>query len=188
MPQYTRAKSGLTGLETAIILIAFVIVASAFAFTVLNIGFQTTQKSQEVISGGLAQASAAMELDGAVIAMGNTTYMHNVTFYIKQAPGQTDVDLNQNKLVITWTSSNKYSENIYDGTKATVTAVFSSDTDKILKFGDKYRVFINLKPSGVNDQLQANADFKIELKPQSGSVLTIARRLPPATEAVMFLG
>jgi archaellin len=155
---------------------------------VLNIGFQTTQKSQEVIQGGLAQASATMEVDGSVIAMGNATRLHNVTFYVKPTPGNTDVDLNQDKLVITWTSKNKYSQNIYDGTKATVTSVFSADTDKILKFGDKYKIYVNLKSAGVNDELQANNDFKIELKPQTGSVLTVARRLPPATEAVMFLG
>ena len=37
-----RAKLGLTGIQTAIILIAFVIVASVFAFAVLNMGLLTT--------------------------------------------------------------------------------------------------------------------------------------------------
>lgn len=41
-------KKGLTGLETAIILISFVIVAAAFSFAVSNLGLFTTQKSGEV--------------------------------------------------------------------------------------------------------------------------------------------
>ncbi|MHC1637284.1 MAG: archaellin/type IV pilin N-terminal domain-containing protein, partial [Candidatus Nezhaarchaeales archaeon] len=36
------SKRGLTGIETAIILIAFVISASVFAFAVLNMGMVTT--------------------------------------------------------------------------------------------------------------------------------------------------
>jgi len=37
--KYMRTKQrGITGLETAIILIAFVVVASVFAFTVLSTG------------------------------------------------------------------------------------------------------------------------------------------------------
>ncbi|MEM3386591.1 MAG: archaellin/type IV pilin N-terminal domain-containing protein [Nitrososphaerales archaeon] len=181
-------RKGLTGLETAIILIAFVIVASAFAFTVLNIGFQSTQKSQEVIAAGIEEASSVMEIDGAVIAKSNTTYLHNVSFIIKLSAGKSPVDLTQGKLAITWTSANKHEDNIYDGTKATVTPVFTSDTDMYLKYGDKYRVFINLKNDGVDDELRANAEFKIELKPPKGAVLTLSRRLPPALEPVMFLG
>ncbi len=59
---------GLTGSETAIILIAFVVVAAAFAFAVLNLGFTTIQKSSEVIRAGLSEVTSAIELSGGVIA------------------------------------------------------------------------------------------------------------------------
>ena len=42
-------ERGITGLETAIILIAFVVVAAVFAYTVLSAGLFSTQKSQEAI-------------------------------------------------------------------------------------------------------------------------------------------
>ena len=42
-------RRGITGLETAIILVAFVITAAAFAFVVLNMGFLTAEKAQSVI-------------------------------------------------------------------------------------------------------------------------------------------
>ena len=40
-------RRGMTGLETAIILVAFVITAAAFAFVVLNMGFLTPKKHNQ---------------------------------------------------------------------------------------------------------------------------------------------
>jgi flagellin FlaB len=39
-----RSEKGITGLETAIILIAFVVVASVFAFTVLSTGVFSAER------------------------------------------------------------------------------------------------------------------------------------------------
>ena len=179
-------RRGLTGLETAIILIAFVIVAAAFAFTVLNVGYQSIQKSQEVIASGLEEASSVMEIDGAVIAKSDGSRLQNVSFIIKLSAGKSPIDLSQGKLAITWTSKNKHLDNIYDGTLANVTAVFEDDNDMYLRYGDKYKVTIDVAALG--DDLGANDEFKIELKPPKGAVLTLARRLPPALDPVMFLG
>ncbi len=43
-----REERGITGLETAIILIAFVVIASIFAYTVLSAGIFSSQKGQAV--------------------------------------------------------------------------------------------------------------------------------------------
>lgn len=55
---------GFTGLEAAIVLIAFVVVAAVFSYVVLGAGFFTTQKSQEVVHTGVQQASSTLELSG----------------------------------------------------------------------------------------------------------------------------
>ncbi len=68
-PLLSRER-GVTGLETAIILIAFVVVASVFAFTVLSTGIFSAEKGKEVALGGLRQASGTIELKGSVIANG----------------------------------------------------------------------------------------------------------------------
>ncbi|MCE4604605.1 MAG: flagellin, partial [Aeropyrum sp.] len=46
------------GIEAAIVLIAFVIVAAALAFVALNMGLFTTQKSKEVMQRGLEEATS----------------------------------------------------------------------------------------------------------------------------------
>jgi archaeal flagellin FlaB len=63
-----RDQKGITGLETAIILIAFVVVAAVFAYTVLSAGLFSTQKSQEAIYAGLSEAESTLVLRGSAIA------------------------------------------------------------------------------------------------------------------------
>ncbi len=66
--QPSRDERGITGLETAIILIAFVVVASVFAFTVLSTGVFSSERSKETIFAGLEDAQSSMSPRGAVIA------------------------------------------------------------------------------------------------------------------------
>ncbi|MCK4273982.1 MAG: hypothetical protein KAW90_03740, partial [Dehalococcoidales bacterium] len=51
-------QEGITGLETAIILIAFVIVASVFAYVVLSAGLFSSQKAKEAVNAGLQSTMA----------------------------------------------------------------------------------------------------------------------------------
>jgi len=60
-------EKGITGLETAIILIAFVVVAAVFAYTALSAGLFSTQKAQEAVYSGLKEAQSTLELRGGVI-------------------------------------------------------------------------------------------------------------------------
>ena len=68
MQRLGRDQRGITGLETAIILIAFVVVASVFAYTVLSAGIFSSEKGKEAIHAGLEQARGSMELVGSVKA------------------------------------------------------------------------------------------------------------------------
>ena len=63
-----RDQKGITGLETAIILIAFVVVASVFAYTTLSAGLFSAQKSQEAIHSGLEETQSTLQLRGTVVA------------------------------------------------------------------------------------------------------------------------
>ncbi len=65
-----RDESGVTGLETAIILIAFVVVASVFPFTVLSTGIFSAERGKETIHAGLTGARSSMELKGSIVSNG----------------------------------------------------------------------------------------------------------------------
>jgi len=92
-----RNEAGVTGLETAIILIAFVVVASVFAYTVLSAGIFSSQKGQEAIYAGLEQARSAITLKGSVIGysgtVSSTATLVKVKFIVEPAVGGDPVDL-----------------------------------------------------------------------------------------------
>ena len=64
------SERGVTGLETAIILIAFVVVASVFAFTVLSTGIFSAERGKETVFAALKQARGSVELKGSIVANG----------------------------------------------------------------------------------------------------------------------
>ncbi len=65
--QRTRDERGITGLETAIILIAFVVVATVFAFIVLTAGIFSAERGKETVYAGLAKARGTMEVRGGIV-------------------------------------------------------------------------------------------------------------------------
>ena len=67
-----RDQRGVTGLETAIILIAFVVVASVFAFTVLSTGIFSAERGKETIHAGLRKSRSSLEMKGSILVNGVT--------------------------------------------------------------------------------------------------------------------
>ena len=63
-----HGQRGITGLETAIVLIAFVVVAAVFAFAVITTGLFSSEKAADTAISGLGEASTSLTPRGAVIA------------------------------------------------------------------------------------------------------------------------
>ncbi len=61
-----NTSDAFTGLEAAIVLIAFVVVAAVFAYVVLGAGFFTTQKAQETVYKSVEQSTTNLLLIGNV--------------------------------------------------------------------------------------------------------------------------
>jgi len=197
-----KGKKGLTGIETAIILVAFVIVAAAFAFAVLNVGFQSTQKAQDVMRAGMEQASSALELDGAVIAYKDSTgdFVKNITFAVRLSPGKSPVALSPQFFAIAVTTHDKYWPNVYtnstdgsgrncaasDNVTACIFPILDGGAKGFLEQGDKFLVVVAF--GGQNVGPGTNAQITIELKPAIGNVLTVQRITPLTLTEVMYLG
>jgi len=91
------SERGITGLETAIILIAFVVVASVFAFTVLSTGIFASERSKETVFAGIQETKSSLEPRGAVVAYkadrGGTDTIYKVSFIVSNAVAGEPVDL-----------------------------------------------------------------------------------------------
>ena len=68
-----RDQKGITGLETAIVLIAFVVVSAVFAFAALSTGIFTTDKAKDTIKAGLSEAQGTLEVRGGIKAEATKT-------------------------------------------------------------------------------------------------------------------
>lgn len=209
----SKDEKGFTGLEAAIVLIAFVVVAAVFSYVMLGAGFYTTQKSQEVVHTGVAQASSSIAPSGDVIVRGETGdgAADQITFYITNTAGGTSVDLD--KTILTYTDDDDYVTQEYmvdstatpDPLKGPVAAipddaswtntngwvykaVIVTNDDNLLEKGEKYKVVVDLvdlltTSTGAKTVPSVNEQVKIEVKPPEGAVLTISRSLPAALTA-----
>ena len=66
-----HSRRGVIGVESAIVMIAFVIVAAALAFVVLNMGFSTTQRAKTAVIASLGEASSSIEIAGKITGIGD---------------------------------------------------------------------------------------------------------------------
>ena len=92
-----RREKGITGLETAIILIAFVVVASVFAFTVLSTGVFSSEKSKETVFAGLERTRSTLVARGSTVAfrgkVASTETVYKVSFVVSNAVAGEPIDL-----------------------------------------------------------------------------------------------
>jgi len=65
-----QSHRGVIGVESAIVMIAFVIVAAALAFVVLNMGFSTSQMAKTTTISSMKEASSTMTISGTITAVG----------------------------------------------------------------------------------------------------------------------
>lgn len=102
------SENAFTGLEAAIVLIAFVVVAAVFSYVVLGAGFFTTQSAQEAVHTSVDQASSSLELSGDVYGIGDIHNENNHLDYVNATvaltAGGTPVDVSQ--MIISYSDNN----------------------------------------------------------------------------------
>ena len=228
-----KSEKGITGLETAIILIAFVVVASVFAFTVLSTGIFASERSKETVFAGLEEAKSSIEPRGSVIAykgkVGSTETLYKVSFFVSNAIAGEPVDLTapyvegedgtdpdivdnaEYRTVISFTDKNQHLPDVpwtldwvgndngdsllEEGEKAEITVwLLERNTGTAIGSDDSVGEYAAVDVNGASGILQdsgtligTNDQFTLEVKPESGAVLTIQRTSPPRLDTVMDL-
>ena len=228
-----RGERGITGLETAIILIAFVVVASVFAFTVLSTGVFSAERSKDTIYAGLQEARSSLEPRGALIAYSGfdsaVETVFKVTFIVAPAVAGEAIDLTppytaddsgtdpdissgaEYRTIVSYTDSNQFLADV----PWSVNFVGEASNDNLLEAGEKAEMTVWLLErntataigsngsvdtydavdangaSGIltsgGTLLTPNDKFTLEVKPDSGSVMTLQRTLPPRLDTIMDL-
>jgi flagellin FlaB len=171
-------QEGITGLETAIILIAFVIVASVFAYVVLSAGLFASQKTKEAINSGLQTTMSTLEIKGNVIAKMDSGLVTDIYFCVGIPAGGYPVDFNPTSentslMVISYSDYN----NVVESMNWTLTKLVSVNDDNILDANELFLIDVQIPTSG-NITLKAYDYFSLEMKPADGPVLIFERTIP----------
>jgi archaeal flagellin FlaB len=172
-------ERGITGLETAIVMIAFVVVAAVFAFVVLSTGLFSSERAKETVFAGLAKTSGSLEVDGDIYATTNLTQITKLTFDVSLAVAGDSVSLDpsatSNKTVISYQDP----QNAISNVTYTTTVISGTPGSYLLQQGSLFEIDIDLtQPAFSAVTLGPNMTFTLELKPPSGSYLVIQRTTP----------
>jgi flagellin FlaB len=166
---------GITGLETAIILIAFVVVAAVFAFVVLSTGLFSSERSKETVYAGLEKTRGSMELSGAVIGTSNGSEITDLVFQVTLAAGGSAV--NWDPAATTNRTIVSYIDDALVINDMTYTADdITGDGDQLLEPGELMEVTLTGVDALVD--INANETFTLQIQPPSGSYMVVERTTP----------
>jgi flagellin FlaB len=187
LKQFNNRQKGISGLETAIILIAFVTVASVLAYSVLSAGIFSAEQGHAVVYQGLEGAQSTVELKGAVLGMGtqgvdpDPDTLTSVQFVIGMALAGNTVDMDA------------LSINFWDDTVSSTAVTWSyalsaqsaeRGSANLLE-GDELMVITVTVPAIA--EVVIYDTFTLQVLPPKGAALTIERTVGGAIYDVMTL-
>ncbi len=215
MMKLFKNEDAFTGLEAAIVLIAFVVVAAVFSYVMLGAGFYATGEAQKVVHTGTGQASSSLEIIGNVYgynvsdeATDFSTKLDYIVFTVGNTAGGTPIDITQ--MLVTYVCGNvseviEYDESISivgDGTTPIAPGevvgknLKNSNWTVIQTYNDVGGDVNHLLEPGEQFVLAVrlpetkptnNVRFAVNLHPAVGAVYPIERTVPPYLNTVNIL-
>ena len=211
--KFYRDNTGITGLETAIILIAFVVVAAVFAFTVMTTGLFSTEKAKTTAQAALTEASSSFITKGAVTATCDVpaacTRVNSITFTVALASGADAQTLSAGELSFLYTDPNNTMRTsgtvqtggiitaeptlplaAADGQGVDIVSIIDTGPGGTgsLEAGESASITVNLAATGGDvTQLTAGTKFRIEMMAPKGGTLIVERDIPKVLTGNMNL-
>jgi len=210
MMKLFKNEDAFTGLEAAIVLIAFVVVAAVFSYVMLGAGFFATQQAQQVVHTGSEQASSSLEIIGNVYGYNNgtsTTDLDYLVFTVGNTAGGTPIDITQ--MLVTYVCGNVSEVITYDTEKSVVGSGGSIDPGNVVSSGIGHSTWTVIQTyndvGGARNHLLEpgeqfvlavrlpepkptnNVRFSVNLHPAVGAVYPIERTVPAYLNRVNIL-
>ena len=189
-----RNESGITGLETAIILIAFVVVATVFAFVVLTTGIFSAERGKETVFAGLQKARGTMEVRGGIVVNATTITAGppqaitagTIQFTVANTAGGDPIPLDpaatNNRTVLAYRDASTVDDDV-----AYTVSWIVDDGDTLLEPGELAVVVVDVTDISGPPAFNPNTRWTIEVQTPVGAVLDITRSMPAQLDTVMQL-
>jgi len=186
-----NSSDAFTGLEAAIVLIAFVVVAAVFSYVILGAGFYTSQKSQETLYKGVEQATTNIQMIGQVYGetTSTDTTITKIKFSIGLAPGAPSIDLRNMNIVFSTPSSTSLTilKHAPGASDSPTTAFFIAQKDgagdnlNSLSGTDQIQIYFKVSPVG------ASTVMNFEIRPSVGAALPFSKTAPATITSINVL-
>ena len=174
-----------TGLEAAIVLIAFIVVAAVFAYVILGAGFMTTEKAQETVHTGVGQAMSTVQQSGqtSIQADGTGNGVGKITFFLQLAASGTGAEMSAFGYTVTTTKkTTTFSSN--DVTYQWVKEVSAGNHGPHAGvLSPKEMVLVSIDPGFTAAEMGLSDKFTVEVKPAVGAPIPITGTVPGAMSA-----
>jgi archaeal flagellin FlaB len=211
-------QRGVTGLETAIILIAFVVVASVFAFTVLSTGVFSSERGKETVYAGLNEAQSSITPKGGIVVIRGdvegTNAVTKVKLILTTAIAGNEIDLTppntdessgteptasglQSSMILSYADESQFVNDL----DWTIDFLGKTNGDYILDEdeqaeitvwlhnwdGTDYNLGVGAASQYLTTRLGINTKFRLEIKPQEGTLVVLERTTPARLQAIINL-
>lgn len=202
MSRDLRNERGITGMETAVILIAFVVVAAVFSFAILSSGTYSTGRTKDAVYSGLSEVESTLELRGSMLATSDDNLgVSSVVFTVSNVAGGEAVEVTAptisegtvaspsgHKIVITYIDSHQVVRDM----PWTAAWAGGRDGDVLLEEGELVEITVPLTATGsisnpLTTPLGVCTSFRIEACPGRGAILVLQRTTPAYLDRVMSL-
>lgn len=197
MTSFKLNDHGFTGLEAAIVLIAFVVVAAVFSYVVLGAGFFTTQKAQETVYEASGQATSSFEVVGQVygLAYSQTGALDFIRFNIGNTAGGGTMDIT--KMAVTYVDEDIRKDLSFNS--ATGTALddalagagwsqwgirerINANSGNLLEKGEQF-----VMQAGTPTSAKLNTRITLNLLPSKGAPNALHRNIPAGLNTINIL-
>jgi flagellin FlaB len=154
-------ENAFTGLEAAIVLIAFVVVAAVFSYALIGSGFFASAKTQEATAAGIKQTTSNVIIDGYLYGTMDSGKLKSLNFLISVPEGNEPSSVDG--ILYVYSHSGNAPQEIH---------AFYPNGER--------EVSANRTVEVVLDNLggpEPGGTFTLELKPRFGSSLFLTRKL-----------
>jgi flagellin FlaB len=181
-----RDERGITGLETAIILIAFVVVATVFAFVVLTTGIFSAERGKETVYAGLHKARGTMEIRGGVVVRATPPNVDLIEFAVANVAAGDPIPLDPDAVALRTVIAYRDSE-IADPDVPYTTTVLVGDSDLLLEPGELFLIAVNPADIDGPPNIIENTRWTLEIQTPVGATIDLTRSMPGEIDTIMQL-
>jgi len=192
MSTSNSSDAGFTGLEAAIVLIAFVVVAAVFGYVVLTAGILFSEESRSTVHQGIHETGSSVTLTGAVYGVSNTRERIDfIIIPVGLTAGSDPIDITTVSVRFIGPAHRKDIDrnvpliDVFPGYgKWSVQERFNADSDILLEAGEQY--VLNISPD-VRTDCKPYRSFVVEIKPAGRAALRVERTVPGSIDRITVL-